>query len=115
MKKFISKNWKKILIAIGICILIYILILKISAPKTLIADYAKYGKDIVSSNNISGDISGDISGIVNAGTNSFSNWFNTNPDLARLAIILMAGILGVVLLTSIASVAGTKKDDKKKK
>ena len=44
MKKLISKYWKKILIILGIVCMVIILINKATAPKTLIAEYIKYGK-----------------------------------------------------------------------
>ncbi len=106
MKKFISTYWNKILLTIGSICLFLILTSKFVAPKTIIGDYVKYGKDISASNS---------NGILSSATGKFKLIFgNADPELVRLTIILMVGILAVVLLTTIASAAGDKKDAKKK-
>lgn len=107
MKKFISTYWNKILLAIGSVSLFLILISKFVAPKTVIGDYVKYGKDILpssSDNSILGSVTGRFKLVFG----------NADPELVRLTIILMVGILTVVLLTTIASAAGAKKEAKKK-
>ncbi len=107
MKKLISKYWKKILIILGIVCMVIILINKATAPKTLIAEYVKYGKVIKVSQT-------GIDGAVDAAKNNFiSVLTGVDPELLRLAFILMIGILAVCVLSFIASSAG-KKDAKKK-
>ena len=108
MKKLISNNWQKLLIGIGCILLGYLFFSKLIAPKTIIKDYISYGK-VVQSQNI------NESGIVSGAKNNFLGvWGSVNPELARLTVILMVGILLVVFLSAIASKAGEKKDAKKK-
>ena len=109
MKKYISKNWNKILITIGSCVMVWILIVKFTAEKTLLKDYIKYGKDVTPS-------TGGSSGALDAAKENVSSvWNSVDPNLTKLAMIMMAGILIVVLLTSLASAAGGDKKDAKKK
>lgn len=80
------------------------LMVKISAPKTLISEYIKYGKTIKV----------ESSGAVDAAKDNFiSVWTSVDSELIRLAIILMIGILTVCALSFLANSAG-KKDAKKK-
>lgn len=123
LKSFISKNWEKILIFIACVLLVVIFVGKVTAEKTLIEDYAKYGKTFVSSNSdkdssekglISGElISGDV-----ASTVKDSEFMQTltgkDPELFKIAMMLIAGILGVIILTSLPGMFD-KKDTKKKK
>ena len=105
MKSYISRNWQKLMIAIGSFFAICILIFKISAPKTLLADYIKYGKNITPAKNEIIDVAKD---------NVSSVWNSVDPELAKLAMILIAGITIVVFLSALASKAGENKSAKKK-
>lgn len=107
MKKLISKYWKKILIILGLIGMGAILINKVTAPKTLISEYVKYGKSIkIESTGVDGAIG-------EAKDNFISVLTGVNPELLRIAFILMIGILLVCALSFIANSAG-KKDAKKK-
>lgn len=105
MKKMISKYWKNILIICGIVGMVAIFTFKLSAPKTIISDYIKYGKDITIEGN---------SQIISSATNNFwSVWNRVDSSLTRIVILIMALILFVCVLSFIANAAG-KKDVKKK-
>ncbi|MBQ9280121.1 MAG: hypothetical protein IJ215_03650 [Clostridia bacterium] len=108
MKKYISQKWQKILIGIGIIILVFILIHKFAAPKTIIPDYIKYGKVVTPANL---DLENGVIG--EAKDNFVNTWHSVDPTFARLVTILMVGILIVLFLSAIASKAGEKKDKKK--
>ena len=106
MKKYISQNWQKILITIGIIVLLIILVSKFTAPKTIIPDYIKYGKDVAPAN--------IDSGVIGEAKDEFLNtWHSVNPDIAKIVTIMMVGILIVLFLSTIAARAGEKKDKKK--
>ena len=123
MKSFISKNWEKILIFIACVLLVVIFVGKVTAEKTLIEDYAKYGKTFVSSNSdkdssdkglISGElISGDVASTVKD-SEFMQILTGKDPELFKIAMMLIAGILGVIILTSLPGMFD-KKDTKKKK
>ena len=125
MKNFISKNWEKIMIFIGGVILVFMLINKITADKTLIEDYAKYGKEVSSSASAGTDISlsgegltgtlENISGEISGGTFFNIPIFQKYPELTKFALIFGVGILFVVFITSFVGMFGAKKDAKKKK
>ncbi len=107
MKKLISKYWKKILIVLGMVGMVVILMNKMTAPKTLISEYIKYGKSItIESTGVDGAIG-------EAKNNFISVLTGVDPELLKIAFILMVGILAVCILSFIASSAG-KKDAKKK-
>lgn len=125
MKSFISKNWEKILIFIACILLVLIFVGKVTAEKTLIEDYAKYGKTFVvasksdesssDKNIISGDlISGDVASTVKD-SEFVQTLTESDPELFKVAMMLIAGILGVVILTSLPGMFDRKKDAKKKK
>ena len=105
MKDYISKNWKKIIVAITSFLVVWILIFKISAEKTLLQDYIKYGKEITPAQN-------EIIGA--AQENVSSVWNSVDPELARLGIVFIVAITLVVFLSALATKAGEKKDAKKK-
>lgn len=123
LKSFISKNWEKILIFIACVLLVVIFVGKVTAEKTLIEDYAKYGKTFVSSNSdkdssdkglISGElISGDVASTVKD-SEFMQILTGKDPELFKIAMMLIAGILGVIILTSLPGMFD-KKDTKKKK
>ena len=101
MKSWISRNWKKIIIIIGVICLVFILIGKIAAPKSLIEDYVKYGKNIESHHVIGEVIEKNVeapSSIVSA-------------EMVKMTIVFMVAILFVVFITSL----GSKSSDKAKK
>ena len=105
MKKLISKYWKNILLICGIVGMVAIFTFKVSAPKTIISDYIKYGKDLTAEGN---------SQIINSVTGNFwSVWNRVDSALIRIVILIMALILFVCVLTFMANAAG-KKDAKKK-
>lgn len=105
MKNYISRNWKKIMMAIGYFSVACILIAKITAEKTILRDYIKYGKDVEPTKN-------EFIGA--AKDNVASVWGSVDPELAKLATIMIAAILIVVFLTTLASKAGENKTAKKK-
>ena len=126
LKSFISKNWEKILIFIACVFLVLIFVGKVTAEKTLIEDYAKYGKTFVSAStnsssatNSSDKIANVLSGEKISGDIANSQFMQTlteaDPELFKVAMILIAGILGVVILTSLPGMFDKKKDAKKKK
>lgn len=105
MKKFISNHWNNILVVTGGIWMFIILISKFVIPKTLVADYIIYGKEIVPTDNE----------IINSATSNFrAVWGNADPELVRLTIIIMVAILLVVFITTLASTLGGQKDAKKK-
>lgn len=107
MKKLISKYWKKILIILGIVCMVIILINKVTAPKTLISEYVKYGKVIkIAETGVDGAVGAVKNNVVSVLT-------SVNSELLRLAFIMMFGILAVCVLSFISASAG-KKDAKKK-
>jgi hypothetical protein len=91
MKEMITNNWKKILMAIGGFFIVINIIYKIAAPKTLLKDYIKYGKDVQSSKIIE-----EVTEVVQPPNNL------VNGDMLRIVLILGALILFVVLITTIA-------------
>ncbi|MBR3888276.1 MAG: hypothetical protein IKJ32_04170 [Clostridia bacterium] len=123
MKNFISKNWEKIMIFIGCVILLFMLVNKVAAEKTLIEDYAKYGKEVSSSSSAGTTVSGEgLSGTISnvSGEISSGNFFNIPifqkyPELTKFALIFGVAILFVVFITSFVGMFGAKKDAKKKK
>lgn len=107
MKKWITNNWKKILICIGVVAMIVIFIEKLIAPKTIISDYIKYGKVVTPTE-------GTSELVDSAKENIHSVWNSVDPQFAKLVVIMMVAILIVVFISSVASKAGEKKDTKKK-
>ena len=55
MKNFISRNWKKILIAIGVICIIIALIFIFIIPATIQEDFLEYGPD-VKNTSVSGEV-----------------------------------------------------------
>ena len=100
MKSFISKNWKRILIIIGIICIAWNGIFKIIAKKALLEDYVKYGK--VGEKSV---IIGKIADSIDKPTSLVS------PEMVKLTIIFMVAILLVVFISSL----GSKSADKGKK
>lgn len=111
------------MIFIGCVILLFMLVNKIAAEKTLIEDYAKYGKEVSSSSSAGTTVSGEgLSGTISnvSGEISSGNFFNIPifqkyPELTKFALIFGVAILFVVFITSFAGMFGAKKDAKKKK
>lgn len=100
MKSYITNNWKKILITIGlICIAINVTF-KIGASKTLLQDYAKYGKDIEKA-----EITETIGGAVNTQPISESPFGSGIVGVVGLLIVL---ILIVIILSTLAENAAKK-------
>lgn len=104
MKKFLSKNWKKILIIIAIIFIILNIVHKVIAPHILVEEYAKYGADVAAAN-ISIDASNIINDIKESKPAGIPN------DVFRLLIILVVGIFAAVIISDIS----TKKPAPKKK
>lgn len=107
MKKYIANNWMKILRMGGYVALVLIALYKLNAPKTLIPDYIKYGKDIAPSttSGVGGGLVGTVFGT------TFSSLSALDPALVPFFIILLIGILGIVVLHMFMD----KKADVKKK
>ena len=114
MGKFISKKWNKILVFIGICFLVLIFISKITAPKTLIPDYIKYGKDIKLVN-VPEVPDSAKEALGSAKSEVVSSFKNANPGIVKLMLIIGGAVLLIVFLDSLASMFGRKKEEKKKK
>lgn len=93
MKTFITNHWKNILVIIGGIFILANVFGKIIAPKSLISDYIKYGKDL---EKIPSNIAGQVSGSINMGTMPF------DAGMVKLIVTLMALILGILLITSLA-------------
>ena len=93
MKTFITNHWKNILITIGGIFIFLNAFWKIMAPKVLISDYIKYGKDL---EKIPSNIAGQVGDSINLGTMPF------DAGMVKLIVTLMVLILGVLLLTSLA-------------
>ena len=104
MKNFITNNWKKILIIIGGIFIAINVLSKVVTEKSLLTDYIKYGKDIEQVE----IISGDIEDVVEVPESPF------NEDMMKVIMILGAGILLVVFVTSLADKAATGAKAKKK-
>ena len=94
----------------GYITLALIAFLKINTPKTLIADYIKYGKDIAPTGaNTSGDsVTGAVGSIFSG---AFSGFTAIDPQLTTYVMIIMGAILLIVFLHMLMD----KKADKKKK
>ena len=116
MKKFLSKNWKNILILIAGVFIVINVISKCMAPRTLVNEFGKYGPDIERKNYFaSGSIkSGDsmISGengilLDNVGAVSSS----LNGEMVKIALFIACGLLVAVVLTEL----GNKKPSSGKK
>lgn len=112
------------MIFIGCVVLIFIAIGKVNAEKTLVEDYAKYGKEVGISSSVSGNaasgegisgilpnISGDTMGLGSINIPIFQKY----PELTKYALIFGTAILFVVFITSFAAMLGAKKEEKKKK
>lgn len=91
MKDFITNNWKKVLMAVGGFFILSNIIYKIAAPKSLLKDYTKYGKDVQSSKIIE-----EVTEVVQPPNDL------VNGDMLRLVLILGALILLVVIITTFA-------------
>ena len=105
MKKFISNNWKKILVLIGGIFIVINSVNKIFAEKVLLSDYIKYGKDIeTASSGVAKDV--DTS-IFTFGDMPFSS------DIVTLGGTLIGLIVLVLIITGLADKAGAKKEKKK--
>lgn len=97
MKKFITNNWKKILMFIGAIFIVINVFTKITIDKTLLSDYIKYGKDIEKPNILEN---------VTQVTNGIETPFG--PDFAKLIVVAVVLILLVIIITSLGDKAGTK-------
>lgn len=97
MKKFITNNWKKILVCIGAIFIIINVFTKITVDKTLLADYIKYGKNIEKS-----DIVGNVAEVVTPPEAPFG------PEIVKFVCILGALILLIVFITSLGDRAAAK-------
>ena len=104
MKNFISKNWKNILIAIGVIFIVIDLIYIIIIPATIQEDFLEYGP------NIESDIFDGASTITNELNNvqpsgemisNVSTTFGIPSDLAKGLIFLVGGILALLVLSAI--------------
>lgn len=104
MKNFLSKYWKRILITIASIFVVINVYNKCVAPRLIISDYAKYGKDVTASN-----IVGSVGGAINSGVGTLTS--SAPSDILRLAIILAIGLLVAVIIREIT----TKKAPAKKK
>ena len=105
MKKFITNNWKKILIIIGIVFIVINLITKLTVGKTLLSDYIKYGKDIERP-----EIIENVGEVVSVST--IESPFG--PDLIKFIMVIVGLILLVVILTSLGDKAAANSKAKKK-
>ncbi|MBQ8299043.1 MAG: hypothetical protein IJX99_04120 [Clostridia bacterium] len=103
MKKYISKNWQKILRIGGYICLGLIIFLKLNAEKTVLKDYIKYGKEVTPTKG-----SGILSGVKD---NFVTTFTSVDSQLVKFAIIFIAAITIVVFFTSLLD---RKKDTKKK-
>ena len=101
MKSLISNNWRKILVIIGIVFLVIILFHKIIAPKRLIEDYVKYGKDIESMATVIDTVTTGIEGPTTT----------VSPGIMKFTIIVMV----LILFATFISTLGNKSADKAKK
>lgn len=102
MKNFITNYWQKILLVIGGIFILINSFKKIFAEKVLLSDYIKYGKNIESNSSTIIDVAEKI----DTSTMPFS------AGVLKLIIVLMASILLIIFITSLADKAGAK--DKKK-
>lgn len=101
MKELVANYWKKIMIAIGGVFIFINSFRKILAPKVLISDYVKYGKNI---EKVPSHIAGQVGGKINPGTMPF------DAGMVKLIVGLMIAILFILLITSFAeSKSGAKK------
>ncbi|MBQ9314348.1 MAG: hypothetical protein IJ220_05020 [Clostridia bacterium] len=104
MKKFLSKNWKTILIIIAGIFIVLNIVNKCIAPHTLVGEYAKYGPDVEASDfNINADK------IINEVKESAPAGIPNN--IFRIAVIFAVGLLVVAIISDISN----KKPAPKKK
>lgn len=124
MKKFISKNWKNIILIIGGIFILIDLLGIVTTPATIPQDFLEYGPNIESdifdkvndSANELGNI--DVSNDSNSGessdlTTSISDKTGIPPELSRGLLIFGVGFVLIVIISSI--VEGSGGGDKKKK
>ncbi len=94
MKNFLSKYWKRILIIITGILIIINIVVKTSAPHTLVEEYAKYGSDVKASS-------------VSINTREIADDVRSSApmsdDMFRIAIVLVIGLLAAVILSDIAN------------
>lgn len=119
MKKFISKNWKKILITIGVVCIIINLGVKILQDTNVITGYVENGPIIEK------DIFDGISDVADGATNKVEDNPNdikdeygekTGVDTKSFKTMIIAGaiVLGVVIIGSLLDGSDDKKSAKKK-
>lgn len=119
MKKFISKNWKKILITIGVICIIINLGVKILQDTNVVTGYIENGpvieEDIFDGISNAAD---DAVDKVEDNPNDIKDEYGekTGIDTKSFKTMIIAGaiVLGVVIIGSILDGSGDKKSDKKK-
>lgn len=105
MKNFLSKYWKKILIAIAAIFIIINIAGKCAAPHLLTTEYAKYGpepKDSVAIN--AGEVISDV-------TKEVKDTPPVSEEMVRICLILAGGLLLACIISDLTS----KKAPAKKK
>lgn len=101
MKTLITNYWKKILVLIGGVFIFFNTFRKIIAPKTLISDYVKYGKNI---EKVPSNVIGHVGEKIDTSTMPF------NAGMVKLIVVLMVAILLILFITSLAEgKSGAKK------
>lgn len=119
MKKFISKNWKKILIAIGVVCIIINLGVKILQDTNVVTGYVENGpiieKDIF--DGIS-DAADNAANKVEDNPNDIEDDYGkeTGIDSKTFKTMIIAGaiVIGVVIIGSLLDGSDDKKSGKKK-
>lgn len=119
MKKFISKNWKNILMVIGGIFLVIDLFFIITVPATIPQDFKEYGPNVESdvfdgASNITEEIgnvgvSGESAGLVT----DVSESTGLSPTIAKA--LLVFGFLFIIILVISSVVDNPGGGDKKKK
>lgn len=119
MKKFISKNWKKILIIIGaICIIINIGV-KIIQDTNVVTGYIENGpvmeEDIFDKIfGVAEDVTGNVEDNPHDIKDDYGEQTGIDSRLFRGMIVVGAIVLGIVIISSLFEGGGDKKDAKKK-
>lgn len=132
MKKFISKNWKNILLIIGAIFLVIDLFFIITTPATVSEDFLKYGPNIESdifdaTETITGEVNDNINESISQENNAdkesgedtglidkVSESTGMSPNLAQGLIIFSIALVGLLILSGIMDGSSASKGGKKK-
>lgn len=119
MKKFISKNWKKILIIIGVVCLIINIGIKILQKTNVVTGYVENGPVIEADMfdkifGVAEDAADNVEDNPHDIKDEYGEQTGIDTKLFRGMIIIGAIVIGLFILSSLIEGGGDKKDAKKK-